>query len=294
MNKQYSREAGTLDSLKLMLDNRAKQIDAEKKKADYNESGIKKLMAASITLSNKIDEQQKNVNAIANEIEKMKHRLDEKYSAVIDSLSGFEKSGNYDGNKNELRARILGLTEKKILVAPKVYSLSFDPEKILSLNPVAAKSGEEKTIYNEYLNNALAEVNSKLKQVKSLNEEVSGIISLQKKTKKFLEEVEFGSNIERTALTLRGQENNTGATSDVGVEYSVGSRSVFPQVQAYIYILKQLDVTMPSRIKTTGKFSFDTVRKNISLQEYSELLGEVEKRLTEYHAVLSNKIGNRK
>lgn len=297
LNNQYSRESGALDSLKRVFDIRAKQIDSEKKKTNYDESGIRKLMSGSITISNKIDEQQKKINFISKEIEKTKHLLDNKYSVVIDSLSELERSGKYEGNKSELNSRILRLTEKKILMAPKVYSLSFDPEKILSLNPAVAKTAEEKTIYNEYLNNALAEVNSKLKQVKNLNEEVSGIVSLQKKTKKFLEEVEFGSNIDRTAITLRSQGNPRGASPqsgfyDGGDKVSVEENSLSPQIQTYIFILKQLDVA--STFKTVDKFSTESGKSNISLEEYAELLDEVEKRLTEYQSILSNKAGSRK
>ena len=246
------------------------------------------------TLSNKIDEQQNKVNGISADIEKTKSGLDKKYTTVIDSLTELENSGKYKGDADELKSRILRLTEKKILTAPKVYSLSFSPEKILSLNPSKTKDPEEKKIYTEYMNDALTEVNSKLKQVKNLNEEIGGIISLQKKTRKFLEEVEFGSNIDRTALTLRssGNSKTTSTTRENGFYIGEESSDFSPQIQTYIYILKQLDV--PSSIKTTGKFSFDNSKKNITLQEYSELLTEVEKRLTEYEEVLSNKIGIRK
>lgn len=295
LNKNYSRELALLDSLKLVLDNRAKQIDAEKKKPDYDESSVKKLMSASITLSNKIDEQQKMVNATENGIEKARYELDKKYTAVIDSLSELEKSGKYEGDKNELKALILRLTEKKILTAPKVYSLSFNPKKILSLDPESTKTPEEKKIYYEYLSEALEEVNSRLKQMKSMNEEVDGIISLQKKTKKFLEEVEFSSTINRTSLTSRGQENSKTTSLTTGdIDFANETRNIVPQIQTYIYILKQLDFKTSSNLKTTDRFSFDAAKKNISLQEYSELLAEVEKRLTEYQTVLVNKIGSRK
>ena len=294
LKERYTRESAILDSLKSVLDSRAKLIDAEKKKTDYDEGNVKKLMSVSITLSNKIDEQQNKVNGISADIEKTKSGLDKKYTTVIDSLTELENSGKYKGDADELKSRILRLTEKKILTAPKVYSLSFSPEKILSLNPSKTKDPEEKKIYTEYMNDALTEVNSKLKQVKNLNEEIGGIISLQKKTRKFLEEVEFGSNIDRTALTLRssGNSKTTSTTRENGFYIGEESSDFSPQIQTYIYILKQLDV--PSSIKTTGKFSFDNSKKNITLQEYSELLTEVEKRLTEYEEVLSNKIGIRK
>jgi hypothetical protein len=293
-NKQYLLEVSALDSLKSILDNRAKQIDAEKKKADYDESSIKKLMAASITISNRIDEQQKKVNNIENNLERLKRELDNKYTAVIDSLKELEKSGKYEGDKSELSERILRLTEKKILTAPKVYSLTFSPEKILTLNPAAAKTEQEKIIYNEYLDEALAEVNSKLKQVKSLSDEVSGIISLQKKTRKFLEEVEFGSEVNRSSLVLRGQGNDKTNRSSSNEYFGIDEQTSIQQVQTYFYILKQLDFKSASKVKSTELNAFDSTKKNMSLQDYSELLDEVEKRLTEYRTVLINKLGNRK
>ncbi|MFA3783675.1 hypothetical protein ABRY23_11490 [Melioribacteraceae bacterium 4301-Me] len=263
LNQRYFRESAVLDSLKIILDNRAKQIDAEKKKSDYDESNIKKLMSASITISNKIDDQQKKVNSIVNEIEKTKTELEKKYTAVIDSLSELERSGKYKGDKDELKAHILNLTEKKILTAPKIYSLSFNPTKILALDPTTAKTEEEKKIYNEYLKEALEEVNSKLKQVKSLHEEISSMISLQKKTKKFLEEAEFGLNIDRTALSLRGQRTNGAAEAmspgSNDKTYAENAHNIASQIQTYIYILKQLDFDV--RSNDAAKFTFDSSGK---------------------------------
>lgn len=293
-NNLYLRETSILDSIKLVLDNRAKQIDAEKKKTHYDESSIKKLMAASITISNRIDEQQKKVNNIENNREKLKRDLDKKYTVVIDSLKELEKSGKYEGDKNELNERILWLTEKKILTAPKVYTLTFSPEKILSLNPAAAKTEQERIIYKEYIDEALAEVNSKLKQVKSLSGEVSGIISLQKKTRKFLEEVEFGSEVNRSSLVLRNQGSNNTDVTGSKEYFGIDENASMHQVQTYFYILKQLDFKSNSNVKTSELQNFDTAKKNLSLQEYSELLDEVEKRLSEYQSVLINKLGSRK
>ncbi|MEW6702240.1 MAG: hypothetical protein AB1298_05930, partial [Bacteroidota bacterium] len=143
------------------------------------------------------------------------------------------------------------------------------------------------------------EVNTRLKLVKRQNEEISGIIALQKKTRKFLEEVEFSSNIDKTAISLRSAEPTTTSSplssGNYGDKTSVNQGGgILSQMQTYIYLLKQLDFKTQSNLKTTDRFSFDAVKKNISLQEYYELLAEVEKRLTDYQIVLTNKIGSSK
>ena len=167
-------------------------------------------------------------------------------------------------------------------MTPKIYSLSYNPEKILTLKP---SSTEEKNIYNEYLREALNETETKLNQIRNLNSEVKQILLLQKKTKKFLEDVEFSSGFSRSALAIRGQDKNTQVSTLTG-----GTGKDFIQVNTYLYILKQLDVNTVPEVKSKNSFSFDAKNKNLTLQEYSDLLAEVENRLADYRLVLKNKI----
>lgn len=285
LSSRLNTETSSLDSLKNIYSQKIKEIDRLKRNDDSDQNTIKKLMAASVGISNKIDQKQKKVNELETEIEKLKGIIEKRFTAAIDSLTELKLSNNYKGNKEELEKQILIFTEKKVLMTPKIYSLSYNPEKILTLKPSSTASPEEKNIYNEYLREALNETETKLNRIRNLNSEVKQILLLQKKTKKFLEDVEFSSGFNRSALAIRGQDKNAQVSTLTGE-----TSKDFIQVNTYLYILKQLDVNTVPEVKSKNSFSFDSRNKNLTLQEYSDLLTEVENRLADYRLVLKNKI----
>ncbi|MEW6194943.1 MAG: hypothetical protein AB1521_07305 [Bacteroidota bacterium] len=289
LNSRLVLESDKLDSLQTVYAERTKEIDSQKKKKDADQNTIKKLMAASVGLSNKIDDHQKKVTSLENEVEKIKVGLEKKYSVILDSLTELKNSESYAGNKDDLEKEILLVTEKKILISPKINILSYNPEKVISLNVSNAKSNEEKKIFREYLEEALKETELKLHQVQNLNSEVKQIVLLQKKTKKFLEDVEFSSAFGRSALALSSKTGSRETTTP-GYTNGIGDGQEVFQVSTYLYLLDQLDYKMETNIKNKESFMFNSKNKNLSLREYSELLAEVEKRLSDYRLVLKNKI----
>lgn len=289
LNFQLKSEYQKLDSLKTIYDERTREIDLQKKKTGTDQNTIKKMMAATAGLSNKIEEQQKKISLLENDLEKVKVTLEKKYSTVIDSLKELKNSNRYSGNKDDLEKEILTVTEKKILVSPRIGSLSYNPERIILLEPGNARSNEERKIYSEYLNEALRETETKLQKIQNINSEVKQIVLLQKKTKKFIEDVEFGSALSRSTLAVSGKENSREATYP-NTGGNLGESKDIIQVSTYLYLLSQLDYKMQTDVKSRGSYSFDSKDKNLSFQEYSELLSEVEKRLADYRLILKNKI----
>lgn len=288
LNNVKVRETASLDSLQNIFNLRIMEIDEKKKSANNDADEIKKLMASSVVVSNKIEQKQRRISSLTEELIAVSHKLDVRYSLLIDSLETVEKS-NFSADKNELRAQILELIEKKLLISPRIVSLSFNPEKILSLNPSSARNETEKRMYKEYLAEALSEVDKKLSEIKDTGKEVKQVLSLQRKSKKFLEEVEFNSGINRTSFSLNNRNapevaaNNTDKTFGAGTTFSL-------QFQAYAFILKQLDVKSLSDLNTDNLTSTVAGGKKIGLKEYSNLLGTVEKRLNEYRTVLLSKV----
>jgi len=288
LRNSFNKESEVIDSLKHVLNQKVNEIDYMKGK-NGDENIIRKMMAGTVTISNKIDDHQKKITVIEKELEEIKKLLSKRYSEEIDSLSNLENSNQFEGNKSDLKSRIITLTEKKILAAPKINSLSFNPEKILSINLSTATSPDEKKIYTEYLNSALSEVNNQLIQVKNISNEINQILTLQRKTKKFLEESEFDFDLKTANISSRSnqmvsEDNPTVATTTKALSYQT------VQVQSFFVLLKQLDLKQLNDFNTQSRFSFDIPNKKISIKEYRELLNEVEKRLSDYSMVLTHKL----
>ncbi len=99
LEKQYDEiksaveiETASLDSLKNILENRAKQIESEKQKQNPDNDKIIKLMAGSVTLFNTIDNKQEKLDERILQLKKLGRILEDKYSAQIDSLNLLKKS----------------------------------------------------------------------------------------------------------------------------------------------------------------------------------------------------------
>lgn len=289
--QNYQIEKSALDSLSKIMNERAEQIDAEKRKPNPDQIKILKLMAGSVNITGALEIQQTKVNQIEKSIESIKQTLDAKYSLIIDSLQNLKRSGKYKGDAEELDAQILIFTERRLAVAPKVKSLSFDPEKILEINLAEIKDSLQRLIYSEYLHSALSEVEKLLTQVNESSEEVSQIILLQKKMNKFLEETEFERPIKQYNLSesISRTFGDIRETSDLSA-----GKSFIPQFISYDLLLDQLRINRSSELKSKWQSTIESDQKNLTLKDYQNLLKEVKKRLLDYRLILSNKLNSRR
>ncbi len=291
LSNQSEKESNIRDSLKNIFSTKIEQIDAEKNKKNPDNDKIVDLMAGSVSVSNKIEEQNKKINRFEKDLENVKQQLHELYSSQIDSLESLKKTGKEDEDK--LNEEILLITGKNLLVAPRIPSLSFNPEKILKIDLNKTKDPKEKALYREYLNNALNEVNTLLESVSQQSTEVDQVVTLQTKMKKFLEEAELESNV-----ILQNQRNNA-SEKNVVPNFNEGtgvsqSRDLASNVQTYQFILRQLDIEQLSKTNLKWEISSDEIYRNLDVKEYQKLLKEVKKRLQEFKLVLANKIGSAK
>ncbi|MCL5029620.1 MAG: hypothetical protein M1480_11475 [Bacteroidetes bacterium] len=281
-------EQSKLDSLKNIFNGRVKKIDEEKSKKNSNKDVITNLMSGSISITHEIDLEQKKVDGIEKNLENVKRELSKIYSEKIDSLQEAETKTNISVEEsNKLKAEVFSFIEKKMMVAPKTSLLSFNPEKIAAIDLKKINDPQEKDIYKDYLQNALAEVDDRLSNVNGTISELNQIITLQKKTKRFLEETEFETNIQQqsasaTTSTQAVPDYYNGKTSDAKAELS-------SQVQDYNLLLGQL--RQPSDGKVKWENNYDPKNPNLTLKQYQNLLKELKKKLLEYKLIINNKLG---
>ena len=291
LNNQYDKESFIVDSLNSVFSKKAEQIDSEKKKSNPDKTLITDLMASSVIISNSLEDYNNKAKQIEKDLDSVKEQLNRIYIVKIDSLEALKKSGKEDGDK--LNDEILSFTGKRLLVAPRILSLSFNPDKILRIDLNKTTDPKEKALYKEYLDNAFREINSLLSNVNKQGSEADQIASLQSKTEKFLEEAEFEDKV-----LFQRQKNATSSsgTSTSGYESGFGivkeSADFKNQVKTYQLILRQLDIEQLSKNDINTGISFNEKNKNLSLKDYMKLLKEVKKRLQEFKLVLANKIGS--
>lgn len=287
---KLKQQFAKLDSLKNILEIRAQKINDEKAKVNPDKNLIVNLMSGSASLSNEIENQQNKIEITQKEIEGYRKSLNELYSEKIDSLQELEKSNSFKGNKNNLKANILSFTEKKLTVAPKITMLSFHPDKIVAIDLSKIKDSTERKMYEDYLQNALSEVNVRLNSLNESIKETDKILTLQKKTNKFIEESEFdyGLTPQSNISQPRGANANsyTGSpTGDISNVKAVYERNV----NEYSLLLNQLNFK-PISSKINFDASIEGKNTVHNLSDYNDLQKEVRKRLLEYKLILTHKL----
>lgn len=273
-----------LDSLKNILENRAKQIENEKQKLNPDNDKIVKLMAGSVSLSNLIDDYQEKLDANSKNLKQLSKMLEARYSAKIDSLQLLKKSTKE--NSEKLDSEILLYTEKRLLISPQVDLLSFNPQKILEIDLTKTKNSDEKASLKEYLSSALAEINAELSEVTKQAKEIDAALILQEKTSKFLAETEFDRDF-RPGKSSRSSTARTYESSILSVQDKL---VIADQINSYALLLDQLNIFDKSENINLQKFNFKSGKANLSLKDYSSLLKELKQRLSDYKLILTNKI----
>ncbi|HVO73895.1 MAG TPA: hypothetical protein VMT35_07720 [Ignavibacteriaceae bacterium] len=284
LQKEYLKENSAVDSLGALILKRASLIDNEKKKDQPDEDILVGLLSGSATLSNNLEKHQKNLNRIGNDIEQIKKQLFKNYSVIIDSLEGLKASGR---ENEQLNSEIFYYTGQRLMVSPKIPMLSFNPEKVLKIDLKKMTDPREKTLFKEYLDNALSEVDKLLGNVEVESNEIGQIADLEKKSKKFLEETEFESGMIPRNISRTGTSGE-GSSSTFGERGNPGSNDV--NVKAYYSLLNQLDTKNVQAPDLGWNRSINTSGKNLDLKDYEKLLKEVKLRLQELKLVLANKI----
>jgi len=273
-----------LDSLKNILETRAKQIENEKQKLNPDNDKIVKLMAGSVSLSNLIDDYQEKLDANSKNLKQLSKMLEARYSAKIDSLQLLKKSTKE--NSEKLDSEILLYTEKRLLISPQVDLLSFNPQKILEIDLTKTKNSDEKASLKEYLSSALAEINAELSEVTKQAKEIDAALILQEKTSKFLAETEFDRDF-RPGKSSRSSTARTYESSILSVQDKL---VIADQINSYALLLDQLNIFDKSENINLQKFNFKSGKANLSLKDYSSLLKKLKQRLNDYKLILTNKI----
>lgn len=272
-----------LDSLKNILETRAKQIENEKQKQNPENDKIVKLMSGSVSLSNMIDDYQEKLDADTKNLKQTSKMLEARYSAKIDSLKLLKKSVKENSEKQD--SEILFYTEKRLLISPQVDLLSFNPQKILEIDLSKVKTNDERASLKEYLSVALDEVNSILSEVTKQAKETDDALTLQKKTSKFLAEAEF----DRDFILGKSSRSSTARTYESSILGGQDKLTIADQINSYALLLDQLNIIDKSESVNSQKLNYKPGKANLSLKDYSDLLKEVKQKLSDYKLVLTNK-----
>jgi hypothetical protein len=291
LTQEIQMEQTQLDSLNTVYNNMVLVIDKEKQRGKPDKTKITNLLASTVVISNKVKEQQIKLEKIENDLESLKKSLDKKYATKIDSIKKLQNSDNYTGDKEFLKSQILKYIEKRLNVAPIIYSLSFDPRRLIQHTPSSKNDSLEQKFFKEYLSNALYEVETQSTQLALLKNEIEEIVYLQNEAKSFMEDIDseilFNPSLQSSEKSARSANVYFGGDPNAMDEISA---NVFFQANSYLHIFNQLKTSTTVDIQSAWQTPTDTIPANLTFQQYLDLLTEVDKMLQDYKLLLEHKL----
>lgn len=296
LQRSLKKEDSVLTVLKNSLQERVRQIENEKK-SGAGKDKIAGLMSQTAGYSNRIDEQQKKTDRLFRDLENVKKILSGRYAAIIDSIRNLKSGRLSNTQQGEADMQIMIYTGRKLMVAPRLPKLSFNPEKISKIDLKSLAGQPDRALYLEYIKKALSETERQLAEVNETYKETGQIVNLNKKMKRFLEESEFESGVSPAQRYNRSFTVGLGESPDANpggikaggslqVSFDINTAA---QVRSYSSLLRQLNPDQASDILSGLKSLSDYSAKRISLNEYYSLLKELKHSLEEYKNILLEK-----
>lgn len=281
-----------IDSLKKSIGSISKDLNELKKNKSKNEAQILEVLSTSVNSVNELKTRQDKLNRMNEDITSLRKRLYNIYDIKIDSLNRI----NNHSSEN-IAKQILDLTDKKLLVQPKMGVLSIDPLRLLNIK-ISEESPMQKEMVREYFSNAIAEVNSHLEIISNSIDETGEIIRLKEQTQNFLEESSFET--ETRPMNLFSNTNETAKTNDRDIEDTYTDieslrglnnikNTTLLGADTFATILQQLSA-FDNSVEQSFVSRYGNTDINISLEDYAELLNETRLRLQEYRSVLLKRI----
>ena len=277
-----NQQQNVLDSLNQELIVFAKKIDSEKSKRDPDNDKLSKLMSSALTLSKRIEQQQKNLNIYEEQAEAARIQLDRFYQLSIDSLQVSEIREKSQINRQRLLKQIGLFSEKRLLISPPIPSLSFDPKEVLKLTLKENASAIERNIYRDYLTKAASEITSHIQYLQSKRIEIEEISKLQDKASRFMKDVQSDDK-----LSVFGQmsRNYSSVQRTEGASFSTSDLTNNSGRSSFTILLRQLDIVPNSKVDFSSYADY-----NLRNKEFISVLSEAEQRLKEYKQQITTKL----
>jgi hypothetical protein len=282
-------KAKNLDSLNIKLENYLEKIDSRKAQRVQSKDEIASLMARAFSISKKIESKELQLKKIHNNLQAIKNYLNNQYTVLIDSLQQDLTPNKSIKDKRVLEEEFLRLIEKRMQVSPILQTLSFDPKKIQDIKISATEDSLEKAIYIDYLQSALNDIDSHLISIGKKQNELEGMIRLEKKADIFISDIEDSRIFGFYEKSGEKNDNRDGGGQYNGLDYGerIDNNS---QIDNFVILLNQLykagvEIEMPHRDE-----SLYSGNEAQTLEQYLELVKKTRKYLEQYRKTVENKL----
>jgi hypothetical protein len=286
--QHLQRAQMTQDSLQNLFDSLAIAIENQKTEKSVTEKQLAQWYEQLKEISGSLEKQKKEVNDISLENSILRRQLEKIYSQKIDSLQQVYDKVKKPEQRKVIEKNLNSYMEKRIAVLPVFKTFTFDPAKVLEIDPRQAKDSLEYMVFTSYLQNAGKEIEDVLGSVKKSRSELQDMAYLQERSSRFLEEIDNSPVF--SFPTYSGSER----TYNTGTFASNDELSKMPAIQSQVRslfdVLDQFNHSKTDKYPSAFVTPLDSQKIYSSLDDYIHLLRETEKLLENYLKIVNTKI----
>ncbi len=281
-NHRISRQ----NLLRIQLDDMLKTIDSLKTNTDSDSDLLTKKMASALSISDSIESLEDQLRTINNRIAPAREQLYQWYSQKSDSLAKEMANTTLTTKREALREQYLIVTDKKMQLSPLPPALNFNPKKIREIRISANTNKLERDIYRNYLQLALANIDSHLVFIQNRENEISDQLKLLNKADLFMEDVLDSRLPEFYNQTQAGVNNRYGDNENFGAIANDEKSSMVGPIHPFISVYNNLHVLTASAQGSKA----DQIGSIETWDEYLEWIKEIREYFIEYRDVIVDKL----
>lgn len=272
--------AAAQDSIKKSIVAVLAQIRGEKEKSNPDHDLIKSHMADIVDLRSRLKSSQKENQFKQNQLLILRGQLQDAYQQVIDSLIRQKEKTTDQTHQDNMDKTIAFFLEKRLILAPVIHPLTFSWADIEKAELENVTDSLELQFRKEYISLALQEIDDRISAIQSTRKKYDDMISFHQKLETFTEDIDMPFFTGNTSRLERYTTGNNATLNDVG-------NGVWKSnLQSLNLVFMQLNID-PGIIK---KIKSDHTANEVSYDEFMKLIELAEKSLSQYRAIIQQKL----
>ena len=281
-----------VDSLNGQLNQILARIDQHKARPDADKKRTAEWMAEALSVSKQIERTEKGIKETDQRLSALKQDLSADYARQITALQKQLDRGVSTEQREQIEQELFFLANKRLMVAPLIAALPFDPQRIITIDLQASRDSLDRAILRDYLQNALVSIDSNLQVISRKEKQVEDAKRLEEKARQFADDVSHSRVIgvyeERGFSSAMETDKNLDYSEDLYANRGALANTLNQQNDLLLLVrqLQRMGLSLDDKIDRRTLAAGDT----LTIEQYLALLKKSREFLTLYRGMLQAKM----
>jgi len=281
-----------VDSLNGQLNQILARIDQHKARPDADKKRTAEWMAQALSVSKQIERTEKGIKETDQRLSALKQDLSADYARQITALQKQLDRGVSTEQREQIEQELFFLANKRLMVAPLIAALPFDPQRIITIDLQASRDSLDRAILRDYLQNALVSIDSNLQVISRKEKQVEDAKRLEEKARLFADDVAhsrvLGVYEERGSSPTMESDKNLDYSEDLYANRGALANTLNQQNDLLVLVrqLQRMGLSLDDKIDRRTLAAGDT----LTIEQYLDLLKKSRQFLTLYRGMLQAKM----